>query len=421
MKINKIIIQNFKGFEYKEFSFNPNMTVLIGDNGQGKTSILDALSFVLGTFFLGVDGVPNRRLKESEKRRVIVSPESFEIQLPFKISVEHTLLGENYEWFRDTDKATGRSTSYKNAKELINKAEEMTNQVRTGQPVFLPLIAYFGVTRLSEKQEIISYTKQSSRLDGYYNALDSSSFQRKFLEWFKTFEDAKLKFDKDDGLYKAFTNAITGMIPNWKNIHFSWEADDMLGQLDNGEWMPFEMLSDGYKNIVRISADIAYRAIKLNPPLGEDAVIKTEGVVLIDEIDMHLHPKWQKTVIADFKRTFPNIQFIVTTHSPFIVQSLRADEIINLDGEIEGQPFTKSIEEIAEAEMGVEYVQRSQRFLELQRLASQYFDLIEQGKNSSNDAQTKQLKQQLDAIELEFNNDPVYIALMQAERKTEFK
>ena len=112
------------------------------------------------------------------------------------------------------------------------------------------------------------------------------------------------------------------------------------------------------------------------------------------------------------------IQFIVTTHSPFIVQSLRAEELINLDGQVSESPFTKSIEEIAETDMQVKDVNRSQRFLELQRLASDYFDLIEQGKTAVTDSKTKDIKSQLDEIELEFSDDPVYVALMKAERKT---
>lgn len=409
MKINTIEIQNFKGFEYKEFSFNPNMTVLIGDNGKGKTTILDALSFVLGTFFIGVDGVPNRSLKQSEKRRVIVSPESFEIQLPFKISVEHTLAGKKYNWFRDTDKATGGSTSYINAKELIDKAKELTRQVRAGESVKLPLITYFGTTRLTEKPSRIEYAKQSSRLEGYHHAFDPNSFQYEFLEWFKSTEDSVLKFKKDNALYKAFTNTIASMIPEWKNICFSWKVDDMLGQLENGTWMSFEMLSDGYQNIVRISADIAYRAIKLNPHLGEDAVKKTEGVVLIDEIDMHLHPKWQKTVIADFKRTFPNIQFIVTTHSPFIVQSLQADEIINLDNAVLSEdPERLSLEENA-LFMGVQD-SKSEKFARKGKIAEEYLSLLNTG-NKDDDLLNK-----LDELLIEFSDDPVFIAKLKIER-----
>lgn len=422
MNIKTIEIQNFKGFEYKEFSFNPNMTVLIGDNGTGKTSILDALSFILGTFFIGVDGISTRDLKQNERRKIVFSPKNFEIKLPFKINVQQTLLGKEYSYFRDAEREWGIST-HKNAKPLIEEAKLLTSQVRNGENVNLPLIAYYSTARLTRKNEKIDYEKMASRLIAYDNVLNPELVQYKFLEWLKTQEDEIKKFQRKEeiSLYKAFTQTISSMIPEWTDIQFSWRMDDMLGQLNNGEWMSFGMLSDGYKNIVRLSADIAYRAIKLNPHLGENAVKETEGVVLIDEIDMHLHPNWQKTVIADLKRTFPKIQFIVTTHSPFIVQSLRADEIINLDGDINGQPYTKSIEDIAESEMRVRDVLRSQKFIELQKLASDYFDLIEQGKTSKNDDETRKIKERLDEIELEFNEDPVYIALMKAERKTGLK
>jgi predicted ATP-binding protein involved in virulence len=422
MKINKIEIQNFKGFENNTFSFNPNMTVLIGDNGTGKTSILDALSFVLGTFLIGIDGISTRYLKQNERRKIVFSPKNFEIKLPFKINVQQTLLGKEYNYFRDAKKEKGISTHI-NAKPLIEEAKLLTSQVRDGINVNLPLIAYYSTARLTRKNEKIDYEKMASRLIAYDNVLNPELVQYKFLEWLKTQEDEIKKFQRKEeiSLYKAFTQTISSMIPEWTDIQFSWRMDDMLGQLNNGEWMSFRMLSDGYQNIIRIAADIAYRAIILNPHLGINAVKETEGVVLIDEIDMHLHPNWQKTVIADFKRTFPNIQFIVTTHSPFIVQSLKADEIINLDGNVNGQPYTKSIEEIAENEMHVNNVIRSQKFIELNKLASDYFDLIEQGKTSKNDDETRKIKEKLDEIELEFNEDPVYIALMRAERKTGLK
>lgn len=424
MKIRNITIQNFKGFERKEFSFNPNVTVLIGDNGSGKTTILEALSFILGTFFLGVDGISSRSLKQSEKRRVALSPDNIEVQLPFSISVQHSLAGQDFSWERSTNKQLGGATSYKDARDLINMAEAYTDRVRDKDvmPDDLPLIAYYGTGRLArEKHEKLAYAKKGSRLDGYYIALDPTTCKKRFLSWFKTFEDSKLKFNKDDTLYIAFTNAITSMVPSWNKLHFSWELDDMLGQLNNKEWMPFSDLSDGYQNIIRLAADIAYRAVTLNPHLGEQAVLETEGVVLIDELDMHLHPTWQKNVIADLKKTFPKIQFIITTHSPFIVQSLRADELINLDHQSGESPMMKSIEEIAENEMHVAKPQRSQRFLEMQTLASRYFDLIEDGKTSKNNDATREIKNQLDKIELEFSEDPVYVALMKAERKTATK
>ncbi len=416
MNIKNIKIKNFKVFEEKEFSFNSQMNIIIGDNATGKTSVLEVLSYALGTFFLGLKGVDLRPLNNNEKRRKIISTDNIEIQLPFRIDIEHTLEGIKYKWYRSTDKPSGGSTTYKNAKNLIEKAKDIDTKVRNGEEVILPLIAYYGTDRVKDRNQ---HAHESSRFDGYYGALDQEVVKKQFLTWFKNYEDSVLKFDKDKSLYIAFTNAITNMVKDWNKIHFSWKANDMLGQREDGSWTSFSMLSAGYKNIVRLTADIAYRAIILNPHLGKNAVKEVEGVVLIDEIDMHLHPKWQRTIISDLKNTFPKIQFIVTTHSPFIVQSLKADELISLDGEVHDDPFRKSIPDISEEVMNLKDVQRSQKFLKMQEVASQYFKLIAERKTSKNNSKTNSLKRQLDNLELEFNSDPVFVALMKAERKTE--
>ncbi|WP_171899555.1 AAA family ATPase [Candidatus Marithrix sp. Canyon 246] len=421
MKIEYIKIRNFKLFADEEFSFNPQMNVIIGNNATGKTTILEALSYSLGTVLMGLKREESIPLRYEEKRREIISPDNIEIQLPFRIDIQQTLDNINYKWHRSTDKDLGGATNYKSAKEMINKAKELANQVRNGDNVKLPLIAYYGTERVNDRhQNKVTYQKQGSRLDGYYGALDSRTLKGQFLEWFKSYEDSVLKFGKDKTLYHAFTNSITSMVKDWKKIHFSWEMDDMLGQLENGSWVSFSMMSAGYQSVVRLTADIAYRAIKLNPHLGGNAIKETEGVVLIDEIDMHLHPKWQKNIISDLKNTFPKIQFIATTHSPFIIQSLRAEELIKLDGDdVVDNPFTKSIPDIAEEEMNLESVQRSRKFLKMQKVASDYFALIQEGKTSKNDYTTNKIKEELDKLELEFNSDPVFVALMKAERKTE--
>lgn len=419
MNIKNLKIKNFKLFESQDFYFNPQMNIIIGDNATGKTSILEALSYSLGTFFLGINSIDSKPLYNHQKRRKILDTENIEIQLPFRIDIVNSINGEEFTWYRDTNKSKGGATSYRHAKNLIDKAKELDRKVREGKEVVqLPLIAYYGTDRVKDKERR-AHKYEGSRFDGYYASLDSEVVKKQFLIWFRDYEDSVLKFGADKALYSAFTEAITTMVNDWGKIHYSWKLNDMLGQLENGTWISFSMLSSGYKNIVRLTADIAYRAIILNPHLGRSAVKETEGVVLIDEIDMHLHPKWQKSIIKDLKITFPKIQFIITTHSPFIIQSLKSNELISLDSEITDEPYTKSFSDIVEDEMNIKEVQRSEKFLKMQEVASEYFNLIKVGKNSSNSEETKLLKEKLDVLELEFNNDPVFVALMKAERKTE--
>jgi predicted ATP-binding protein involved in virulence len=200
-------------------------------------------------------------------------------------------------------------------------------------------------------------------------------------------------------------------------MSYSFKDEDLIGIFadeNKREQLLFSQLSDGYRNLIGMVADIAYRCIKLNPHLGTEAVIKTPGVVLIDELDLHLHPNWQKRIVSDLKNVFQNVQFIATTHSPFIVQSLKSDELINLD-EVRGlddDPLKYSVEDISENEMGVKEVQRSREFSNMHLLARNYFKLIKE-----NDSQEKieKAKQLLDEIRVKYSNDPAYVALLESE------
>lgn len=431
MKINDINIKNFKGIENIDLIFDEQFNVLIGENGAGKSSILDAISIGLGTFLMnttasfGLKGTKSRPLLKDEIRKVIVSDNNIELS---DVELSGTFCINSIDtcipWKRE-QKIGAKNLTVRDAYELKRYGRNIIEGLHTN--LDFPLFANHTTGRLwgqiyekSKTEKKIEYEKTGSRLDGYYACLDPRSIDQKFLNWFKTYEDSILKFNKDRALYDAFTGAITSMVKDWNEIHFHWGLDDLLGKNEQGKWVQLRNLSDGYKGIISLTADIAYRAIKLNPHLGERAVLDTEGIVLIDELDMHLHPKWQRHIVEDLKRTFPRIQFIVTTHSPFIVQSLKKEEVISLDIEnINEDPFTKSIEEIAEQDMDVVDVKRSQKFLHFQKVAALYFNLIEEGKNSQNDDNTRQLKEKLDSLELEFNDDPVYVALMQAERKTE--
>ena len=125
---------------------------------------------------------------------------------------------------------------------------------------------------------------------------------------------------------------------------------------EEGTDLRIDQLSGGYKEVLSVTADIAKRLSIANPdspdPLNEEAVI------LIDELDLHLHPKWQKEIVDDLKSTFPNCQFIISTHSPFIIQSLDAEELFDIKtmafAEETGNYKGWSIEAIQEHKMGVE-------------------------------------------------------------------
>ena len=424
MRINELTIKNFKSFSEKTFEFNDRFNVIIGNNATGKTTILDALSVAIGSFLLGIDGADSKNIRPDEIRTIwkYASPLP---QVPVIVKATGDIEGKTYHWMRTLNSVNGRTTR-SDAKVLKGHAEikhdiyrNSENQANNMIPTF-PLLAYHGTGRLwAEHSEKIDYKANiEGVLAGYKDCLSPKSSSKAFLSWYKTYyNDAKnLGNDHDLLLLIVFNSAITEIIPEWKNIGFSYKIEDLVGDYTNPdgseELKPFSSLSDGFRNTIGLIADLAYRCIKLNPHLGEDILKETPGVVLIDEIDLHLHPKWQKRIVEDLKRTFPKVQFIATTHSPFVVQSLTADQLINLDNMTTEDAYHLSIEEVAENIMGMENVKRSQRFIKMENSASAYFTLL---RNPSNQESIDQAKNLYDELKLEFENDPAYLALLKAE------
>ena len=406
MKIQSIRLVNFRGIEDLALSFNEQFTVLIGDNGSGKSSILDAVSICLGTILnrtkcpFGINGKKSRPLLPGEIRKVMMSPDNIEYT---DVLLEGEVrYGERSITWKREQTTTAKSLGYRHARELSDIGFQIVEHLT--EQVDLPVIVYHSTARLAydlhgRKNE---YERTGSRLDGYYACLDPRVIKQKFVSWFKTFEDSALKFDKDKTLYYAFTEAISSMVPGWQDIKFHWGLDDLVGRQEDGSWLPLSNLSDGYRSVIRLAADIAYRAIKLNPHLGKDVIRKSQGVVLIDEIDMHLHPKWQRGIVESLKLTFPNMQFIATTHSPFIVQSLKADEVVNLDGTpIDQHPDTMTLEQNA-LFMGVDSPD-SKDFDEKEMLATRYLKALDAN------GEGREEIERLDRL-IEKTGDPVFKA-----------
>lgn len=422
MRIDKLTIKNFKCFDKREFVFNNKFNALIGDNGKGKSAILDALSIATGSYFLGIDETESRGIYNNEIRRVN-HKYSIELKLPSEIDAHGNFAEKEVIWKRTLNKP--RSTTRRNeAKKITEIARKHSEQVRDNQQIILPLIAYYGTSRLWKEKRTpdVSFTK-SSRFSGYKNCLQPASNSKMLLDWFKTMEISILqKEGHEKSSLESVKNAVAKCIEGWDGVYFDVREDDLMGYKgkDKSEFLPYKMLSDGQRNIIGLIADMAIRCVTLNPHLEEKANYETNGIVLIDELDLHLHPNWQKRIVDDLKNTFPKIQFFVTTHSPFVVQSLKNDELINLDADHNIDYYKYSIEEISEV-MGVKDVERSRKFIEMTKTAEEYFNLIKKGKSAKTHKEVADIKKQLDKLIIPFSDDPAYSALLKIQRLTNLK
>jgi predicted ATP-binding protein involved in virulence len=427
MKIQKLELQNFRCFEHKEFDFPNQFTVIIGNNGTGKTAIIKALAtgcillflawqlddITARDYHLDVDDV--RCIKYSKNEGIMVEP-----RFPFRVDCRGIIDNYSANWGLQISSLNYLNPEKRDLEFDPGNAgiilKQLGKKVSDGEDVVLPLVALYGTNRLwtAKSQDAIQTIKPGSRMRGYTDCLNSDSNLKGLLAWFKTMELASLQRGKSFAVLDAVKAAIINCIEECESVEYDILEDELMVKLQNNSELPLKMLSDGFRTMLVMIADIAYRAAVLNPQLGKEAAQKTPGVVLIDEIDLHLHPKWQRRVVEDLKRTFPQIQFIATTHSPFIIQSLRPDELINLDNR-DGEYYNKSIEDIAEDVMGVELPQQSERWKKMMQAAEKYYQVLEQAKNAS-EAEIEKLKEKLDELSMPYSDDPAYQGFLKMER-----
>ena len=423
MKIKELALQNFHGFESRHITFADQFTILVGNNGTGKTAILDGLAIALGSFLSGFKGVKSRHIRKDEiyqKQFILNGKLDIQEQYPVSVQALGELNNERFIWSREINGEGGATTS-RNAKDLMEYAASLQSEVRNGKDVILPVISYYGTQRLwIQKDERASKLKHN-RLEGYEHCLEPTSNIKHFVNWIEHMTYVQLQEGEVLPTFPAVTKAIAQCMEEWESIEYSVRLNELIVRKANGETLSFNLLSDGYRSVIGLVADLAHRMAMLNPSLGEDVCRFTPGVVLIDELDLHLHPKWQRKIVADLKRVFPKVQFIATTHSPFIIQSLEPDELrkLNLVDDDERVPsddfFRKSIEDISESVMDINNVQRSEKLNQMYKVAQNYYKLLNEGV-PEDDGVLKKLKYRLDELESLYSDDVAFYAFLKMER-----
>lgn len=432
MKISELVLHNFRKYDEAYLQFNPQFNVLIGNNGKGKTTVLDALAMLLNTYFQGGKlTTGGGTIKDSDARAVFKEIERQVFREPFTDVWLEAVCQIDEEppirWRRDL------GDRGKKAKEFVKAGVVARERVNQQPDVNLPLMLYYGAGRLWDKHDDVVADSPSSRLAGYRYCLDPKSDHKAFEKWFKRLSMAGLQKGKDIPALVAVANAVTSCIPGARNFYFDASYDHLMIALDHEGLMPFDDLSDGYRNMVGIIADIAHRASRLNPHLGVNAAIETQGIVLIDEIDLHLHPKWQRRVVSDLKKAFPLLQFIVSSHSPFILQSLEPGEVIDLERGLkpaqadsipdgiaapasEAKYANRSIEDITEEVMNIPVPQRGDRYQKMHDAAIEYFSLLNEASGKVSDERKEAIKANLDELSDPFSDNVAYHAFLKMKR-----
>ena len=421
MILKRMHLQNYRCFESLEVIFDPRLTVFVADNGGGKTAILDAVATSLGRYLTKLPGVQGLTTKETDIR---IERNERKAEFMAMACAADTQSGESISWslVKRRDATIGR--------DHIKKAlrPELRNVLRLGEKrleeyalslvaadandeaYFLPVVAYYGTNRaiLGEVKRRRGFKKEFARFDALVGALQSEARFKSAFEWFNAMEDLerrerekKRNFEYRLPELETVRRAIASLMPaGFRNPRTEIRplrfVIDRLMSDGETRTLRLTQLSDGYRVMLGLAMDLARRMAHANGSFAENGLkimnpLDLPAIVLIDEVDLHLHPKWQQTVLAQLMGVFRKTQFIVTTHSPQTLSTVKRESIRVIGANCEGKA-------IAESPMAVTYGESSGDVLQSVMMVDpqppigersnirRLTELVDQGEYDSNEA-----------------------------------
>lgn len=339
LRMQRLQVANYRCFESLDLVLEDDLTVLFAENGGGKTALLTALAMGLAVFQRGAPRHLKLNAGTDPRQRTLDEQGRREPAGPCTVSWSAASSGASkIEWSTTVNPATGRTT---NKHRSILEAIE-TIRVPADR---WPLFAWYGVDRMQRSQgKSRAHEATRDRWEGYASSLDPALSDAPLLQWLQNEMLGDVVRERQGELKRFFDKAVMDATvratPGIANAWYDPAQGSPMVRFDNGHVAPWEELSDGYHVFISLVADIARRAVMLNESDGAEAPARVEGVVLIDEIDLHLHPKWQRVALGALHKAFPRLQFIVSTHSPQVLSSALNRQVRRL---IDGKLLTEGL------------------------------------------------------------------------------
>lgn len=389
LKLNRIEFENFRLFDKLDLTFDEQLTVLIGENGGGKTALLEGIAQLLTLFtdYIYSGKFPNAR-------NMYVSSDIRDKQA-FALNTIATFITQNEElpqlkrWKLRMQQEPNRMSQPIGLEWLSDLRKNLLKD-SVGW-VFnnpIPVIVYYPIER-------VTTVRFRSKEGVYDDALNGKALNiNAFLDWFVWKEDVKATHKP---VFMAVKKAILNLLnedemPLFKDIYTdrSRRGDYRL-MLEKGETnIEFNQLSSGEKSLFILVADLA-RRLALANPYTTDALSDGQGIVLIDEIDLHLHPSWQRNVISKLRMIFPNIQWVITTHSPQVLMNVKRENVKVLrNGKIEASPFVEGRDANA---LSTDVFGLTKRLPYYEQLLDNIYNWIDKGETNQAQLAIESLKQ----------------------------
>ena len=318
MKLSHLQLKNYKGFDDTSLAFHQKNTVIFGVNGQGKSSVLSAICQLCYPWIASLNPTQGTKYQAISKEMVKNGKRQLSLSAVFQIEGDDFPLALSYQ--RKTEETLWDSATYEAfiAHFSKNYLDESGN---------MPLFANYGTNRsVTTFQVAVDPNFTTQKLHALDNCLDNELNYTMFFEWYCNMEHREQQQKKatkndshQDKTLSCVRYAIEQMLGEVKDLQIKHKPLRMVVTKGENE-LRVDQLSDGEKCVLALFSDIARRLALANPSLENP--LEGTGLVLIDEIELHMHPLWQRKIMTTLKTVFPNLQFIVSTHSPQVLSEL---------------------------------------------------------------------------------------------------
>jgi predicted ATP-binding protein involved in virulence len=333
-------VQNYRRFERLKVEFEPDTTVIVARNGGGKSAMLDAASRMLGPYVAQFGGQPPLFTGPDVHRSTfpdghVQAPP----KLPMCVSAGARHRDDRLDWHIAIENIGKRvRPTSRDARPMADLARRLREEMaEAASPVTAPVFASYGTGRLWNDDTTRKEAEAQTRERGYDRCLSAHSSSRQLVSWMRQQSFADYQ-DSVSGRVRGDAMGVVGRAcdlvlepSGWSALEFDPLAQTITAFHPDLGRMPFGWLSDGVRSTLALVADLAFRCYLINPHLGPEAAIGSPGTVLIDEVDLHLHPEWQFKIVPRLQQAFPRLQLIVTTHSPQVLSSVEGRSLRILD------------------------------------------------------------------------------------------
>ena len=353
MKVTRLELASIRAIPAAGFRFQPGFNLVVGADGVGKSTVLDALAVCLSAFVRRANKLPRYEMS-FDLFDIRMGASALDVVCEIEAGAENARYG--YALHKSRESAVPRGNKAGMPREQVHDTPDRAEFVGESPPAASgdapggrPLAILFSTNRAAPSGR----TPPKSATAGGVNAAFSDALSNRrglhlteFEAWMRVQKVLSSERPTAKCVLGAFDTAVTRFLPDYRNLRLGGEsASGSFLLIDRGAaTLPVRQLSDGERGMLAMVLDLTRRLAQANPEMIDPAA-KAEAVVLIDEIELHLHPGWQRRIVGNLTETFPKCQFIATTHSPQVIGEVEHDRIhIMADGEVYSPTYSFGVD-----------------------------------------------------------------------------